>query len=214
MGRWRASALRARAAFGWPWRDAGDAGPTAQGQDRTGQGGVFLRRQVLLPEEDGPGSGPGDVPPGGEKGEGHRARLVTQISLDIEVVVEGRAGAPRTPYPGTSGQSCGCRRSRTARPLGPVPLLPGIFALVVPDAGGDARGYLGGGDPNDAVAEALALPGGDGDPGEGEEDAVGAQHLAQLALPHVQRGDLVVVDDGAQAGQDRDISAWGYLRWR
>ena len=50
--------------------DTGDAGPTAQGQDRTGQGGVFLRRQVLLPEEDGPGSGPGDVLQAGEKGGG------------------------------------------------------------------------------------------------------------------------------------------------
>ena len=136
----------------------------------------------------------------GRKGEGHKVRLVTQISLDIEVVIEDGLEPLGLHIPVHLVKAAAVIDLELLIPLGSVPLLPGIFTLVVPDAGGDAGGHLGGGDPDDAVAEAIALPGGDGDPGEGEEDTVGAQHLAQLALPHVQRGDLVVVDDGAQAG--------------
>ena len=80
---------------------------------------------------------------------------------------------------------------------------------MVADAGGHAGGHLGGGDLHDAVAEGRALPGGHGDAHEGQENAVGAQHLTELLLPHIQRVDLIIVDDGPQPGAGQ-----GHLRLR
>ncbi len=82
--------------------------------------------------------------------------------------------------------------------------------MPVDTAGGD----LGGADLHDAVAELRALPGGHGDAHKGQEDAVGAQHLAQLLFPHVQGLILSLLTMGRSRGQERDISAAGYFRWR
>ena len=71
---------------------------------------------------------------------------------------------------------------------------------MVADAGGDAGGDLCGGDLHDAVPEAGALAGGDGDARKGQEDAVGAEDLTELFFVDVQGIDLVVVHDGPQAG--------------
>ena len=78
---------------------------------------------------------------------------------------------------------------------------------MVADAGGHAGGHLGGGDLHDAIAELRALPGGDGDAREGQEDPVGAQHLAELPLVDIPWVDPVVVDDGPQPGTGQ-----GHLR--
>ena len=84
-----------------------------------------------------------------------------------------------------------------------VIFLAGVLAFVISDAGGHTGGDLGCGNFHDAVAKFCALPGGDGNSHKGQEDAVGAENLAKLFFPHIQRRDLAVVDDGAQsrAGQ-------------
>ena len=70
---------------------------------------------------------------------------------------------------------------------------------MVADARRDAGGNLRRSDLDDAVAEGRALARGDGDADIRQEDAVGAENLAELALADILRIDLLIVDDRAQA---------------
>ena len=75
-----------------------------------------------------------------------------------------------------------------------------VFFLMVADSGGYARRHLGRAYFGDAIAESSAFPAGDRDPCIGQENAVGAENLTELALADITGIDAVVVDDGAQAG--------------
>ena len=75
-----------------------------------------------------------------------------------------------------------------------------VLLLVVADPGRDTRRDLGGTDLGNAVAEGRTLAAGDGNAGKRQENTVGAEYLAELALADITRIDPVIVDNGAQAG--------------
>ncbi len=68
------------------------------------------------------------------------------------------------------------------------------------------------GNLHDGVTIAGAFAARYDDAGIGHEQAVGTDNLRQFPFVYVLRVDLIVVDNRHRRGQDREISACGYLR--
>ena len=106
--------------------------------------------------------------------------MVTQISLDIEIVVEHRLQTFFGDVLVHGFKASAVVDFKLLVAACAVLLLSGVFAFVVANSGGYSGRNLCSGNFDDAVAESGAFAGRYRDADKGQENPVGAEYLAKL----------------------------------